>query len=310
LFFALVANDRPSFDKILRWTENNLCAGDMTARLPAWKWGRRDDNTWGVLDDNSASDADLWMAYTLAEAGRLWAEPRYLALSHLMRARILREATAEIAGLGLVLLPAPKGFDLGAGVWKLNPSYMAMQIMRWMANYGKHPFWKRLAESALKISTGLTPKGFVADWLLFDVQKGFLPDLAGSEKGQGGYDAIRVYLWAGLLHADAPEKKLLVKALSPMASYVRDNGYPPEFIDVTTGQASGPGPAGFSAAVLPFLDAVKDTNTLQMQESRLQAKPVRADAYYEQALSLFALGWHEGCYRFAADGSLQPRWKS
>ena len=39
LFVALVANDRAAFDKLLRWTENNLCDGDMTARLPAWLWG-------------------------------------------------------------------------------------------------------------------------------------------------------------------------------------------------------------------------------------------------------------------------------
>ena len=30
--------------------------------------------------------------------------------------------------------------------------------------------------------------------------------------------------------------------------------------------------------------------------------------YYEQVLSLFALGWYEGRYRFAADGQLRPAW--
>lgn len=38
LFFALVANDRAMFDTVLKWTEDNLCGGDMTARLPAWLW--------------------------------------------------------------------------------------------------------------------------------------------------------------------------------------------------------------------------------------------------------------------------------
>ena len=47
LFFALVANDRAAFDKLLRWTENNLCDGDITARLPAWLWGKRPDGSWG-----------------------------------------------------------------------------------------------------------------------------------------------------------------------------------------------------------------------------------------------------------------------
>jgi endoglucanase len=34
MFFALVANDRPTFDRLLNWTENNLAAGDLTSHLP------------------------------------------------------------------------------------------------------------------------------------------------------------------------------------------------------------------------------------------------------------------------------------
>ena len=99
LFFALVANDRPMFDKLLRWTENNLCEGDMTARLPAWLWGRRPDGSWGVIDSNAASDADLWIAYALGEAGRLWNERSYRALSALLAARVLRAVNSPFYGL-------------------------------------------------------------------------------------------------------------------------------------------------------------------------------------------------------------------
>ncbi len=35
LFFALVADDRPRFDRILEWTNYNLALGDLGARLPA-----------------------------------------------------------------------------------------------------------------------------------------------------------------------------------------------------------------------------------------------------------------------------------
>src|SRR5580700_1752075 len=58
LFFALVANDRPRFEKILRWTENNLSGGAIGSRLPAWHWGLAPDGKWRTLDENSASDAD------------------------------------------------------------------------------------------------------------------------------------------------------------------------------------------------------------------------------------------------------------
>ncbi|MBC7859222.1 MAG: cellulase, partial [Burkholderiaceae bacterium] len=102
LFFALAGNDRASFERILRWTEDNLAGGDLTARLPAWQWGRRADASWGVTDANAASDADLWIAYALAEAGRLWQAPQYSALAQLLAERIVREETAQVAGLGRV----------------------------------------------------------------------------------------------------------------------------------------------------------------------------------------------------------------
>ena len=40
MFFALVADDRPTFDKLLEWTEKNLSRGDITKHLPSWLWGR------------------------------------------------------------------------------------------------------------------------------------------------------------------------------------------------------------------------------------------------------------------------------
>lgn len=309
LFFALVANDRPLFTKVLRWTENNLCDGDMTARLPAWLWGRRPDGTWGVIDGNAASDADLWIAYALGEAGRLWNERSYRALSELIAARILREATVEIPGLGLTLLPAPKGFVQPDGRWRLNPSYMPMHQMHWFATVFPDPQWKKLVDSSLKVIRGASPKGFTPDWTVYDAQQGFLVDDQGKEKGQGTYNAIRVYLWAGVMHRDTPGRKALLETLAPMVRYVRDRGYPPESIDIVTGQGSGPAPSGFSAAMLPFLREAGDDKALQSQRVRLDARPLRPTAYYEQVLALFGLGSFERQYRFTATGQLVVRWK-
>lgn len=77
LFFALVDNDRARFDKVLGWTQANLAGGDLTAQLPAWSWGHASDGGWRALDPNPAADSDLWIAYSLTEAGRLWHNPRY-----------------------------------------------------------------------------------------------------------------------------------------------------------------------------------------------------------------------------------------
>ena len=50
LFFALVANQRAQFDTLLKWTSDNLAAGQLGDKLPAWLWGLRDDGSWGVKD--------------------------------------------------------------------------------------------------------------------------------------------------------------------------------------------------------------------------------------------------------------------
>lgn len=309
LFFALVGNDRPSFERILKWTENNLASGDLTAHLPAWQWGKRDDGNWGVVDANSASDADLWIVYALGEAGRLWKEPRFTALSSLIAARMLRESTANLPGLGLTLLPGPQGFKVDGERWRLNPSYVPLHLLRWLSKHDPNPAWGKIAASSRNLIVGSAPKGFSPDWIVYRAKFGFEIDAQGSERGEGAYNAIRVYLWAGLLSPNDPASRALLDALAPMAKFVAKNGYPPESLNIMSGEGAKPAPSGFSAALLPFLQARGDKAALQTQVSRLQAKPIRPQAYYEQALGLFGLGAYEGFYKFAGDGSLVPKWR-
>ncbi|MBS1169402.1 MAG: endoglucanase [Burkholderiaceae bacterium] len=309
LFFALVANDRPAFARILKWTEDNLAGGDLTARLPAWHWGKKDNGSWGVLDANPASDADLWLVYALGEAGRLWQERRYVALSSLLANRTLAEETANLPGLGLTLLPAPHGFHLGQSVWRLNPSYLPMQLFDWLGSRSSDARWRALAASSLRVLLESAPRGYAPDWILYEAGKGFRIDHDGEGNGKGGYNAIRVYLWVGMLPPESAARTRLLTAFAPMSDFVARHGYPPEQIDIHTGRANGPGPSGFSAALLPFLSVQNNTAALNTQIDRIITRPPRADAYYEQALMLFALGWRDGHYRFAKDGSLQPSWK-
>jgi len=76
LFFSLVADDAKEFERIRQWTEDNLASGSLAENLPAWSWGKDARGGWGVLDRNSAADADLWIAYSLLEAGRRGPEGR------------------------------------------------------------------------------------------------------------------------------------------------------------------------------------------------------------------------------------------
>lgn len=308
LFFALVANDRQTFEAVLQWTEDHLAQGDLTAHLPAWHWGRRDDDNWGMLDANPASDADLWIAYTLIEAGRLWDDYRVAALGGTIANRILREDVQDLPGLGPTLLPGPTGFHPTDDVWRLNPSYVPLQLVRRMAALFPDTAWAAVFESSRRLIIESADHGFAPDWVLYQRDRGFLPDPATA--GAGSYDAIRVYLWAGMLPAEEPARSTVLQALAGMSRHVIQHGVPPESVDTRSGEIKGTGPAGFSAALLPFLEANGATGALTEQRQRLEANPPDADAraYYAQALASFGLGYTERRFRFVADGALVPAW--
>ena len=314
LFFALVANDRAGFELQLRWAEDNLAGGDLTARLPAWRWGRRPDGSWNVLDSNAASDADLWMAYALAEAGRLWKNRRYDALGRLLARRIAAEEVIELPGLGPTLLPGPQGFRRGERAAKLNPSYLPLPLLRWFARNRPEPVWTGLRDASLRLLHDSAPHGLAPDWTVFDADQGWgLSDLAADERS-GSYNAIRVYLWLGLTDADDPARARLLERYAPMARLAQTLGGMPEKVDPTrpaaeqASSARADGPVGFQASMLTFADALGQTALSEQLAERVASQGVLPHAYYDQVLCLFALGFRERRYRFAADGSLLPGW--
>ena len=143
LFFSLVTGDKESFAKILAWSENNLAGGDLGARLPAWLWGK-DNDAWKVLDSNNAVDSDMWIAYCLLEAGRLWNEPAYTEKARRMLA-LLKGLVREVKGIGQVVLPGRAGFE-NNGVLTFNPSYYPLFILRRFAL--EDPSWNAVRPEA------------------------------------------------------------------------------------------------------------------------------------------------------------------
>src|SRR5689334_17417170 len=159
MFFTLVANDRTRFDKLLRWTELNLANGDLSQRLPAWLWGRGGDNRWDVLDDNSASDADVWMAYSLFEAGQAWSVPRYTQIAESLAARIADEEVAQLPDGTPVLIPGARGFRTEGSV-RLNASYLPLQLFTALGTLHKTGPWARIAEQIPTLIRASSPHGF------------------------------------------------------------------------------------------------------------------------------------------------------
>lgn len=223
LFFALAANDRQGFDKLFQWTQNNLAQGDLRAHLPGWLWGKKSDDEWTVLDTNSASDSDLWITWSLLEAGRLWKVDNYAEVGKALLARIADEEVANVPGLGPLVLPGKVGFADDKG-WRFNPSYLPPQLANYFTRFGAP--WPKIRDSNLRLLLETAPKGFSPDWVRYEKGSGW--QLKADKPIIGSYDAIRVYLWVGMLNNDDKQKARLLARFKPMETQTIKQGLPPE----------------------------------------------------------------------------------
>jgi endo-1,4-beta-D-glucanase Y len=287
--------------------------------LPAWSWGRKDDGSWGVLDQNSASDSDLWTAFSLIEAGELWARPQYSRTGLAMLSLIAKNETASLPQTGTVLLPGPTGFHPDEGHWILNPSYMPLPLLLAAKRVDPRGPWGLMITALPELLRQASPSGFAMDWVGYTDGKGFsavnAPG-APSRPAGGSYDAIRVYLWAGMTAQDSPGATRIVELFAPMSTYVKTHLSPPETVGWEGTALSTTAPPGFSAALVPFLvtSGDKAAATTLLRNVLAQIDPSTGllgdpPHYYDQNLALFALGWEEQRFRFAPDGTLRVQWK-
>jgi len=336
MFFALANNDRARFDLLLSWTRANLAGGSLNERLPGWLWGKSSDGSWKTLDTNSASDADVWMAYTLIEAGRLWRQPSYSSLGRAMMARIAASEVADLPGFGPMLLPGPVGFQHDSApngqssnrrvsvlhTWTLNPSYVPVFLFERLAAADPSGPWQRIALGIPRFLQMSARHGYAMDWVEYIPGDGFYPAVAhpalpgkAPETPLGSYDAIRVYLWAGMIGGPKARSEVL-NAVPAMSAYLANHDAPPEKVSDQGIPLEQDGPVGFSAAVLPYLRAFPHMErpsaqqTIRMSRQRDAATGLygRDLAYFDQNLALFATGFVDGRFRFGLGGELKVEW--
>jgi endo-1,4-beta-D-glucanase Y len=329
LFFALADNDRGTFDRVLNWTQANMAGGSLAGRLPGWLWGHAKDGQWKQLDANSAADADVWMAYALVEAGRLWSAPAYTAIGRAMMAEIAKSEVANLPGFGPMLLPGPTGFQHGQ-TWTLNPSYMPLFLFERLAKVDPAGPWRQVAKGIPLMLAGSARHGYAMDWVNYIPGDGFYPappietGNKDSEGPGGSYGAIRVYLWAGMIDGRAGTidgngtvRGQVLSAVPAMSVYVANHDAPPEKVNDQGIPLAQDGPVGFSAAVLPYLRAFPGGSRASNRQMARLMKARDAStglygkdlAYYDQNLALFATGFIDGRFRFGAGGELNVEWK-
>lgn len=291
MFFALVANDREAFDRMFQWSEANLGAGQ-----PAWLWGiqsGKPDGEGKILDTNNATDSDMWIAYCLLEASRIWNEPAYKAKADEYLAK-LKELVRDIPNIGKVLLPGRVGFE-EKGVITLNPSYYPPHILRRFADYDA--YWQPVLEGSINAMLRCSPGGAAPDWAKFD-KDGRLID---QQNMVGSYNAIRTYLWAGLLSPKDPNYEVLARHYGPMINAVRQINIPPETVNLGDMTFSKNDVNAFGACFLPYVSNDKAGAVIRTVLTSTKMKP---DNYYRNVLTAFGLGFDYRYYGFDGKGRL------
>jgi hypothetical protein len=134
----------------------------------------------------------------------------------------------------------------------------------------------------------------------------------------GSYDAIRVYLWAGMIDGSGHARADILSAVPGMGVLLSNSGRtaPPEKISPQGIPGEGDGPVGFSAAVLPYLwaqPALAHAGAQQKVRISAQLNPASGlygaqPVYYDQNLLLFAKGYLDGRFHFGPRGEMKVEW--
>ena len=271
LLLAVLAQDRPSFDRILGFTQTELMVRDDG--LAAWRWDPETDPH--LTDTNNATDGDILIAYALAQGGLSWSDP---ALTEQATAMVRTIGLTMLASAGphTVILPGEYGFsvaerDDGPIV---NPSYWVYEALPLFATLTPEIDWRAVAASGLDLLAPMsaTRAGLPSDWMA--LAKG-QPEPAEGFPPEFGYNSIRIPLYLMRANADATYLKLF-SAMGDKDGLAR--------IDVTTGIAqerlSEPGYRLIQAALDCTLSGTAIPADLQT---------LTASTYYAATLQLLLL---------------------
>lgn len=184
---SVLSKDRKTFDLAYAWSTNNLQRKD---KLFSWLWGESVDGEYKILDYNSASDADVDIAFALILAHEKWRNKKYLEDAIAIMNSIWANET-QLIGKYRVLMPGAD--QTNSDKIEINPSYFSPYAFRLFQKYDTQHNWIDLVDSSYyylqqvmsKTQTGLPP-----NWFL--IQNGQIV-LEDSERSDFSYDAIRVF---------------------------------------------------------------------------------------------------------------------
>lgn len=199
LLRAAWMDDRAAFARVLAWTDAVLLRPDG---LYSWQWRPGQ----GVVDANSATDADCDIAFALIVAACRFQRPDYLD-----RARTIVQAVRTRTAVAL-----PDGWLPSAGNWAtreriVNPSYFAPYAYAYfhlLDPAGDWPQAARTGYALLERARRLSGGGLPPDFMLVNDAGDPAPIPAGKGlSADFSFDAVRVFWRTALdcrLRGEAP----------------------------------------------------------------------------------------------------------
>lgn len=290
LFFALANGDRDMFEKVLAATEKYLCGGAFENNLPAWLY-----ENGKIADDNNALDADLFIAYSLIEAARIFDKAEYLGKARAILSNVAQTSVYDHPVLGKLLIPGRRGFVSSNGKVTLNPSYYPPFIMARIGDFD--PNLKVACQNTLAVTARAFGHGFAPDWISFTARGELIID----EKTIGSWDALRVALWYGITNKADPNRKILIGSLDKYLARVGKTLSVPDSNSMYFDSMNGDGGTAFMASAVPSIANSKPANyfyTIVKKAGETES------GYYRSAITVFAEGYLNRYYGFDVQGRL------
>lgn len=211
-------NDASTFQAVLNWADTNLRLNARNDALFGWRWGQREDGSWGLLDVNAATDADQLMAYSLILGYRRFKNPLYLKRARHLLTSIWEREVSEIKGRHYVL-PGDWSNPKDGTPIRLNPSYYMPFAYRLFAEVDPMRPWANLVDTSYRVIGACRSRvGIPTDWCELDPESGGISvsvDLQDSSS-DFGFEAFRV-LWNLAADYHWYQEPRALKALSSMS---------------------------------------------------------------------------------------------
>ncbi len=240
LLLALMNDDRGAFERILRWTTENLQV--RRDALFAWSWGERPGGGWNVIDYNNASDGDILIAFALLRASERWGHPPFRDAA-LRIVRDIRAFLAVSADDFQLIRPAYFGFN-GQGATPFNIGYLVLPAFAEFARVDDTAFWQRTLRDSQRLleKAAFSRLKLPSDWV--ELQDGQVT-IAAARSPYFGYEAIRVPLYLSW-HGERGK----LSAFADYLQFVERAGYLPNRVNLVDGSVSvEDAPAGFYAVM-------------------------------------------------------------